>query len=271
MTGIAWSVIDEGMSGEFESGCCCFPESLVVCSKSYLFDLAWYSECSAGRILVNLLPRSFPRHKQPLNGRNYFRTLQIAAKKQNGRNISLMRGIFYLKRPLGTQLQHRHSGIWHLASVQSSLRDVDPVVCSVHQAAVLVFNDVRAWHLLGFMLATQEEWKNAPQVFELPEDAGILYLFRLAILNANGEAEAEPENSTGDGITNGTTTAAADASSIETRDFVNVSSSVTNGTADLSTPNLASASATATASLKVKDVREMRLLGDSPRPQGGTS
>ena len=62
---------------------------------------------------------------------------------------------------------HSASAFWHLATVQSSLRDVDASVLSAKQAVELAPGDVRTWHLLGLMLTAQENWDQALEILDI--------------------------------------------------------------------------------------------------------
>lgn len=59
------------------------------------------------------------------------------------------------------------STFWHLATVQSALREVDAAVISARRAVELGSGDVRTWHLLGLLLTSQEDWENALEILEL--------------------------------------------------------------------------------------------------------
>lgn len=120
---------------------------------------------------------------------------------------------------------------WHLATVQSSLRDVDAAVVSARQAVELAPNDVRAWHLLGLLLTAQEDWENALQVFEL----GLLKTQEELIAETDIETEALASeagaSAAGKANANGTTHA-EDAEGIETHDFAQSDPTATNGATD---------------------------------------
>lgn len=87
------------------------------------------------------------------------------------------------------------SAFWHLATVQSALRDVDAAVVSARHAVELAPADVRAWHLLGLLLTAQEEWEKALEVLELgmvktqPEAD----VDGAPMENGNGNGASEPE------------------------------------------------------------------------------
>lgn len=59
------------------------------------------------------------------------------------------------------------SSFFQLAIVQSELREIDASVVSARQAVELAPGDARTWHLLGMLLASQEEWETALEIMEL--------------------------------------------------------------------------------------------------------
>ncbi|KAF8321267.1 hypothetical protein DL93DRAFT_2073084 [Clavulina sp. PMI_390] len=86
------------------------------------------------------------------------------------------------------------TAFYHLACIQSALRDVDAAVLSARQAVELAPNDARTWHLLGLLLTAQEDWENALQVLEL----GIVKTHEDMALSTP-DREAEEPVATGNG------------------------------------------------------------------------